>query len=67
MEEGQNIDEMAQEVEVLIESFGPPEKSALPETSSKLLVEDYQKGHKHFRLNQLISYFSLLPGSEVVV
>ena len=26
VEEGQNIDEMAQEVEVLIESFGPPEK-----------------------------------------
>ena len=50
VEEGQNIDEIAQEVEVLIESFGPPEKSALPETSSNLLVEDYQKGHKHFRL-----------------
>ena len=48
MEEGQNIDEMAQEVEVMIESFGPPEKSALPETSSNLLVEDYQKGHKYF-------------------
>ena len=27
VEEGQNIDEMAQEVEVLIESFGPPEKT----------------------------------------
>ena len=26
VEEGQNIDEMAQEVEVLIESFRPPEK-----------------------------------------
>ena len=39
--------------------LSPPEKSALPETSSNLLVEDYQKGHKHFRLNQLISYFSL--------
>ena len=48
VEEGQNIDEMAQEVEVMIESFGPPEKSALPETSSNLLVEDYQKGHKYF-------------------
>ena len=50
---------MAQEVEVMIESFGPPEKSALPETSSNLLVEDYRDEHKHFRLNQLISYFSL--------
>ena len=39
--------------------LSPPKKSALPETSSNLLVEDYQKGHKHFRLNQLISYFSL--------
>ena len=39
--------------------LSPPEKSALPETSSNLLVEDYQEGHKHFRLNQLIRYFSL--------
>ena len=31
VEEGQNIDEMAQEVEVLIESFGPPEKICFTE------------------------------------
>jgi hypothetical protein len=43
----------------ITEHLSPPEKSTLPETSSNLLVEDYRDEHKHFRLNQLISYFSL--------